>query len=322
MVIPKGRVLFEIGGTPFVVDEKYEVIKQIGAGAYGVVASALNKQTNKKVAIKKVINAFEDVIDAKRILREIKLLRFLSHENIIGMVDLLKPESKTGYTDIYIITELMETDLHRVIYSKQDLSEDHIQYFIYQVLRGLLFMHSANIIHRDLKPSNLLLNKSCDLKICDLGLARGYEDEDEEKTEYVVTRWYRAPEVILNASEYSKAVDIWSVGCILAELLGRTPLFPGEDFLDQVQRIISVLGTPSQEDQKYIGNENALKYIKNLPKRTRQAWDKLFPNFKPATYDLLNRMLTFNPDKRYTVDECLAHPYFDGLHTPDEEPTA
>jgi serine/threonine protein kinase len=151
-------------------------------------------------------------------------------------------------------------------------------------------------------------NKSCDLKICDLGLARGYEDEDEEKTEYVVTRWYRAPEVILNASEYSKAVDIWSVGCILAELLGRTPLFPGEDFLDQVQRIISVLGTPSQEDQKYIGNENALKYIKNLPKRTRQAWDKLFPNFKPATYDLLNRMLTFNPDKRYTVDECLGSP--------------
>lgn len=120
-----------------------------------------------------------------------------------------------------------------------------------------------------------------------------------------MTRWYRAPEVILNASEYSKAVDIWSVGCILAELLGRTPLFPGEDFLDQVQRIISVLGTPSQEDQKYIGNENALKYIKNLPKRTRQPWDKLFPNFKPSTYDLLSRMLTFNPDKRYTVEECL-----------------
>lgn len=179
-------------------------------------------------------------------------------------------------------------------------------------------------------------NKACDLKICDLGLARGYEDEDEEKTEYVVTRWYRAPEVILNASEYNKAVDIWSVGCILAELLGRTPLFPGEDFLDQVQRIISVLGTPSEEDRKYIGktsthvgNENALKYIKNLPKRTRQSWDKLFPNFKPSTYDLLNRMLTFNPDKRYTVEECLgkvnfdsAHPYFDGLHSPEEEPTA
>ena len=121
-------------------------------------------------------------------------------------------------------------------------------------------MHSANVLHRDLKPGNLLLvvlgfiqNKSCDLKICDLGLARGYVQEQEEKTEYVITRWYRAPEVILNASEYSKAVDIWSVGCIFAELLGRQPLFPGEDFLDQVQRIISVLGTPSADDMKYIG---------------------------------------------------------------------
>lgn len=128
----------------------------------------------------------------------------------------------------------METDLHRVIYSRQDLSDDHIQYFVYQILRGLLYMHSANVIHRDIKPSNLLLvilsiikNKSCDLQICDLGLARGYVEEEEEKTEYVVTRWYRAPEVILNASEYSKAVDIWSVGCIMAELLGRQPLFPG-----------------------------------------------------------------------------------------------
>lgn len=110
------------------------------------------------------------------------------------------------------------------------------------------------------------------MQICDLGLARGYVEEEEEKTEYVVTRWYRAPEVILNASEYSKAVDIWSVGCIMAELMGRQPLFPGEDFLDQVQRIISVLGTPSADDMKYIGNENAIKYIKSLPKRTRQNW--------------------------------------------------
>lgn len=150
-----------------------------------------------------------------------------------------RPEAKTGFNDIYIVTEFMETDLHRVIYSRQDLTDEHIQYFVYQILRGLLYMHSANVIHRDLKPGNILVNKNCDLKICDLGLARGYETEEEFKTEYqtvlfryVVTRWYRAPEVILNASEYSKAVDIYSVGCILAELLGRTPLFPGENYLD------------------------------------------------------------------------------------------
>lgn len=108
-------------------------------------------------------------------------------------------------------------------------------------------MHSANVMHRDLKPSNILVNKDCDLKICDLGLARGYEDENELKTEYVITRWYRSPEVILKASKYTKAVDIWSVGCIFAELLGRTPLFPGEDYLDQIQRTIAVLGTPTDK---------------------------------------------------------------------------
>lgn len=138
---------------------------------------------------------------------------------------------------------------------------DHIQLFMFQILKGLTFIHSANVIHRDLKPGNLLLviivlcqNKNCLLKICDFGLARGFQFEEEEKTEYVVTRWYRAPEVILNASQYTKAIDMWSVGCIAAELLGKTALFPGEDFLDQVQRIISVLGTPSSKDMKYISN--------------------------------------------------------------------
>jgi len=164
------------------------------------------------------------------------------------------------------------------------------------------------------------MNKNCDLKICDLGLARGYENETDFKTEYVVTRWYRAPEVILNASEYTKAVDIWSVGCILAELIGRTALFPGEDYLDQVQRVIAVLGTPGPEELAFIGNESALKYIKSLPKRSKQPLKNLYPKANPLALDLLGKMLTFNPDKRYTVEECLAHPYLEGLHNPDDEP--
>lgn len=185
------------------------------------------------MAIKKVHNAFEDLIDAKRIVREIKLLAFFDHENIVSLLDVQKPhEGRHGFEDIYIITDLMETDMHRVIYSRQELSDEHIQYFIYQVLRGVLNMHSALVIHRDLKPSNLLLNKNCDLKICDLGLARGFDCKDNMLTEYVVTRWYRAPEVILNASEYDHAIDIWSIGCIFAELLGRAPLLPGDDYLD------------------------------------------------------------------------------------------
>lgn len=181
--IKKGKLhTFTVSGTTFTVDERFELIKQIGLGAYGVVISCLDKKTNSKVAIKKVANAFEDLIDAKRILREIKLLKFFDHENIISLIDVAKPESRTGFNDIYIITDLMETDLHRVIYSKQDLSDEHIQYFIYQILRGILYIHSSNVVHRDLKPSNILANKNCDLKICDLGLGRGgiKEPNDEE----------------------------------------------------------------------------------------------------------------------------------------------
>ena len=150
-----------------------------------------------KVAIKKVPNAFEDLIDAKRILREIKLLKYFDHENIISLLDVPRPETRVGYNDIYIVTDLMETDLHRVIYSKQvklinflfifyqELTDEHIQYFVYQILRGVLYMHSANVVHRDLKPSNILANKNCDLKICDLGLGRGGLNVEEDESEKV-----------------------------------------------------------------------------------------------------------------------------------------
>ena len=174
---------------------------------------------------------------------------------------------------------------------------------MHQLLKGLNYMHSANVMHRDLKPSNLLCNKDCTVKICDMGLARGFEEGDEgEKTEYVVTRWYRAPEVILKASEYTKAIDVWSAGCIFAELLGSTALFPGKDYLEQIQRIISVLGTPSVEDQRFIVSQAALKYIKGLPKRTKQNWKNLFPSTSSLGLDLLDKMLTFNPEKRITVE--------------------
>lgn len=317
------KITFEAAGSTFTVDDNYQYIKHIGHGAYGVVVSALDRKTNMKVAIKKVAKAFEDLIDAKRILREIKLLSFFDHENIISLLDVQRPQARTSYEDIYIVSDLMETDLHRVVYSRQELTDEHIQYFVYQILRGMLYLHSADVIHRDLKPSNLLLNKNCDLKICDFGLARGFDQaKDENLTEYVVTRWYRAPEVILNASHYTKAIDVWSIGCIFAELLGRSPLFPGEDYLDQVQRIIAVLGMPSQEDMSFIGNDSARRYIRSLPKRQRVPWSSLYPKANPVALDLLNKMLIFNPEKRYTVEQCLAHPYFDGLHNPEDEPTA
>ena len=339
----KHKHSFTIAGSEFIVDERYEYIKQIGVGAYGVVISCYDKKTNRNVAIKKVGNAFEDLIDAKRIVREIKLLRYFKHDNIVSLIDIQKPPKRTGFEDIYIITDLMETDLHRVIYSRQELTDDHIQYFIYQILRGVLYMHSANIIHRDLKPANILANKNCDLKICDLGLGRAevydYDekkvtkktkkktkndesdsDEDPELTEYVITRWYRAPEVILCPSHYAKAVDIWSVGCIFAELLGRQPLFPGDHYLDQIQKIIAVTGTPKMEELEFIQKKEAKEFFLKLVKRTKLTWTSLFPNANPIALDLLEKMLTFNPKKRYTVDQCLSHPYFEGLHDPEQEP--
>jgi tRNA A-37 threonylcarbamoyl transferase component Bud32 len=235
---------FAAGKNTFVVDTRYSMVRVVGSGAYGVVISATDEtKQGKSVAIKMVPKAFNDEIDAKRILREIKLLKHFRHENIVGIVDMMPPTAKylQDFHDVYIVADLMETDLHRIIYSKQKLSIDHVQYFIYQLLRGMKYIHSADVIHRDLKPSNLLVNSNCDLKICDFGLARGINDSQAEGrggtmmlTEYVVTRWYRAPEIMLACHEYSKPIDIWSIGCIFAELIQRKPYFPGDDYIDQV----------------------------------------------------------------------------------------
>jgi mitogen-activated protein kinase 1/3 len=162
----------------------------------------------------------------------------------------------------------METDLHRIIYSKQPLTIDHIQYFVYQILRGLKYIHSANVLHRDLKPSNLLLKSNCDLKICDFGLARGVEDEQSGGlTEYVVTRWYRAPEIMLACQEYTSAIDMWSVGCIFAELLARTPLFPGDDYIAQLRLICEKMGRPAEKDLDFVTSERAKRFMVGLPSK-------------------------------------------------------
>ena len=345
----KNKNTFTVSGINFKIDERYEFNKQIGIGSYSIVCSCYDKKESRNVAIKKISNAFDDINDARRIFREMKLLRYFNHDNIIPLLDIQKPDNKTGYNDVYIITELMETDLHRVIYSRQELSDEHIQYFIYQILRGVLFLHSAGVVHRDLRPANILANKNCDLKICDLGMDHGifkdddnsvqklidnpnlnielssdmiYDDSKKDLTEKVIARWYRSPECILSPNTYTKAVDIWSIGCIFAELLGRQPLFPGDNFLDQIQKIISVLGSPSESDLEFINKNNIKDFVNRLAKRTSQSFSIMFRNANPVAVDLLEKMLTFSPKKRYTVEQCIAHPYFEGLHDPDQEPTA
>ena len=319
--VREGTHSFVVSGTRFDVDEHYKLIKPIGHGAYGVVVSANNTKTKEKVAIKKIPRAFEDLIDAKRILREIKLLRHFKHENVVSLKDLLPPPSLEGFEDVYMILDLMETDLHRIIYSRQALTDDHVQYFVYQILRSLKYLHSANVFHRDLKPSNLLLNGNCDLKVCDFGLARGVEGNNMELTEYVVTRWYRAPEIMLSCQEYTKAIDIWSVGCIFAELLGRKPLFPGDDYIHQLQIISDVIGTASDEDLKFVTSEKARRFMKSQEIKPKVPFKKLFPDANEKALDLLDKMLEFNPAKRITVEDALKHPYMADLHNPDDEPT-
>ncbi|KAG6868540.1 hypothetical protein C0993_001428 [Termitomyces sp. T159_Od127] len=285
----------------FNVGTQYQVLDVVGEGAYGIVCSAVHRPSGRKVAIKK-ISPFDHSMFCLRTLRELKLLKFLS---------------QAGVSE-----NLMETDMHRVIRT-QDLSDDHAQYFVYQTLRAIKALHSADVIHRDLKPSNLLLNANCDLKVCDFGLARSVKTAEPSgtetgfMTEYVATRWYRAPEIMLTFKQYTKAIDIWSVGCILAEMLSSKPLFPGRDYHHQLTLILDVLGTPTLDEFYAISTRRSRDYIRALPFRKRRPFAQLFPNANP--------LATFDPKKRITVEQALAHPYLEayvGHHDPDDEPGA
>lgn len=330
--------VFNIKGTRFCVPDYYKVTKALGQGAYGLVAEAVDSRTNETVAIKKISNLFIHLVDSKRTLREISILRYLQHENVVKLLDILVPEDPSNFDDLYLVFDFMQTDLHKIITSKQDLSPDHIQYFMYQLLRGLKYIHSAGCVHRDLKPSNLLLNADCSLEICDLGLSRlvdpetgGHKGQDVDKqdaqmTEYVATRWYRAPEIILGDPNYSKPVDIFSVGCILAEIVCRKPLFPGRDYIHQLHLILEVLGTPAPALLDQIASESAKNYVASLkPCPPTDIAKKFFSTgpaaaFNPPGIDLVKRCLEFDPEKRITVEQCLEHPYFEGLHDSSDEP--
>ncbi|KAK6872570.1 Extracellular signal-regulated kinase 1 [Candida tropicalis] len=324
----------------FNISQNFKVIKILGEGAYGIVALAVHIPTGTKVAIKK-IEPFERPLFCLRTLREIKLLnKFKCHENIIRLYDVQKPLDYAHFNEVYLIQEYMPSDLHNIIYTHV-LSDQHVQYFIYQILKGLKLMHSAKVIHRDLKPSNILVNEQCDLKICDFGLARldakHYNLETNPKismlTEYVATRWYRAPEIMLSASNYSTAIDLWSVGCILAELLTYKALFPGTDYINQLRLIFEVLGSPSDEDLKIIKSERAQKFVKSLPYRVKIDLTDFVNNHpyrrikvraretvNPLAIDLLEKLLVFDPSKRITVQEALEHPYLEAYHDPSDEP--
>lgn len=320
----RGYHTFTTMGRKFHVEKRWKFVRELGQGAYGFVVSAQDQISGETVAIKLVTRLFEKIQLSKRALREISLLRhFANHENITGLIDMdvITPD----FNEIYLFMEPMEADLHQIVRSGQSLSNAHVQYFLYQILRAMKYVHSAGVIHRDLKPGNLLVNADCELKICDFGLSRGFDSVPEDDgagfmTEYVATRWYRAPEIMLSFRKYTTAIDIWSIGCILGELLGMKPMFKGKDYVDQLNIIIDILGTPDEETLQRIGSVKAQAYIRSLPVKEPKPFKTLFPQADDLALDLLSQMVTFDPAKRLTVLEALKHPYLEAYHDEDDEP--
>lgn len=359
-VVAGGRKkIYAIRGTTFEVDPQYDVIKAIGLGAYGLVCSAKDNEKGTFVAIKKIPKLFDDLIDGKRVLRELKIMRYLrKHPNLVQLIEVMRPhvetpQEKASFSDVYVVAELMDTDLHLVLKSKQKLNFEHHSYFMYQLIKGVAYMHSAGVIHRDLKPGNLLVNGNCDLKICDFGLARGgvpfmrkLDDASQlpnqdpnaplphELTDYVITRWYRPPELLLMAP-YHHAVDLWSVGCIVAEVLLRKALFQGRDYMSQLELIAEVVEVPRTEEElgrviPALGPEQSkymLKAARKVVVADRPTGDaltatkeRLFKKFGFSqdrcsntwnkVMDLIARLIAFDPAERLTASQALRHAYF------------
>ncbi|OOQ86071.1 Mitogen-activated protein kinase HOG1 [Penicillium brasilianum] len=270
--------------------------------------------TKEGVAIKKISKPFNSKIDAKQTVREVKLLRHLSHENVISLRDIFV----SPLDDIYIVTELLSTDLAQIIRSRP-MENQFVQYFFYQIMRALKYIHSAGVVHRDLKPSNILIDENCDLKICDFGLARTV---DPRMTGYVTTRFYRAPETMLTWQKYNVEVDMWSAGCILAEMIEGSPLFPGRNHTDQFLVISDLLGSIPHDVIKAICSKSTSEYISGLPERVKIPFAKKIMKAFPEALDILGKLLVWDPKKRITAEAALSHPYLSLYHYPSDEPVA
>ncbi|GMT26282.1 hypothetical protein PFISCL1PPCAC_17579, partial [Pristionchus fissidentatus] len=314
---PPGFHLISVGETNLCVLKRYENIRVIGSGAQGLVCAAHDKVLGRNVAIKKLSRPFQNVTHAKRAYREFKLMKLVSHKNIIGLLNAFTPQkSLRDFADLYIVMELMDANLCQVI--NMELDHERISYLLYQMLCGVRHLHASGIIHRDLKPSNIVVKSDCTLKILDFGLARTAIDSFL-MTPYVVTRYYRAPEVILGMG-YTETVDVWSIGCIFGEMVRGRVLFPGTDHIDQWTKVVEILGSPSTKFVNQL-QTTVRNYVLNRPHYPPTPFEELFPThiFPKATEnarlnatqarDLLTKMLVIDPAERITVDKALQHPY-------------
>uniref|UniRef100_A0A3B3B7K2 Stress-activated protein kinase JNK n=1 Tax=Oryzias melastigma TaxID=30732 RepID=A0A3B3B7K2_ORYME len=301
----------DVGDSTFTVLKRYQNLRPIGSGAQGIVCSAYDQTLDRNVAIKKLSRPFQNQTHAKRAYRELVLMKYVNHKNLTAL-------------NIHR-SSLMDANLCQVI--QMELDHERLSYLLYQMLCGIKHLHSAGIIHRDLKPSNIVVKSDCTLKILDFGLARTAAT-GLLMTPYVVTRYYRAPEVILGMG-YQANVDVWSVGCIVAEMIRGSVLFPGTDHIDQWNKVIEQLGTPSQDFLMKL-NQSVRTYVENRPRYAGYSFEKLFPDVLfPAdsdhnklkasqARDLLSKMLVIDASKRISVDEALQHPYINVWYDPAE----
>jgi len=291
------------------------------------VWSARDTNTKEEVARKQLVGLSNDRQLAKRTYREIKLLQhFESHPHIITIKDIVTEKVKQEFDSIWIVMELMTTDLHKLLSSDVPLGTDHVLLFVYQILCALKAIHSANVIHRDLKPQNILINKDLDVKLCDFGTGRGHEDRNTLRMtclKAVATPYYRAPEGILNADKYSKSVDLWALGCILAEMITRRPILPGKNNKELLRLIVNMFGCPTTEEMNKFPDSKYKQFTTSLQigGGVSKSLKDVLPGASDEVIDLVRTLLIFDPDKRISVQAALEHPFLCELHDASDEPS-
>lgn len=307
--------------------KRYDIIKKIGKGRTSLVYKAFDRKSDEFIAIKKIHDVYKTKDSSQRIYREILYTSQLKNKYCIEMKKIHKGSNEK---DVYIVLNLMETDLTSVIKSGI-LESSHIKYIIFQILKGVEYLHRSGIVHRDIKPGNILINSNGKIRICDLGHSRSIDyiktDEINEKsletnikhnktkllTESPSERWYSSPEILLNSKEYNNNSDIWSIGCIFGEMIGGTPIFPGNSTLNQLDKILEVTGKPTKEDIYSLKSEHAMKVFDSIFSIKTESLKNKYKSASTPELELLNGMLQFNPNKRLSLSQLIDHYYFKDL---------